>query len=71
VSLLFFVSELEAGCICAENVNRYMHVTNVDVNFKRDIYKLLSVSLSPNVIGNILVGLMVKPPQPGDASYAV
>ena len=37
--------------------------------FKRETYKLLSVSLSPNVVGNVTVGLMCNPPRPGDASY--
>jgi aspartate/methionine/tyrosine aminotransferase len=38
----------------------YMHVQNVHVTFKRDVYKLLSISLAPNTIGNIIVGLMVR-----------
>jgi len=49
----------------------YMHTSNCAVNFKRDVYKLLSISLSPNVVGNIMVGLMVKPPVPGDESFAL
>lgn len=32
----------------------YMHTSNCAVNFKRDVYKLLSISLSPNVVGNIM-----------------
>lgn len=39
--------------------------------FKATIYKLLSVSLSPNVIGNVLVGCMVNPPVKGEPSYAL
>lgn len=45
-----------------------MHFTNIDDIFKRDFYKLLSVSLSPNIIGNLMVGLMVNPPHPDTPS---
>eukprot|EP00911_Craspedida_sp_UC1_P001317 UC1_evm2s995 len=48
----------------------YMHLHNCSAVFHREIYKLLSVSLSPNVLGNVAVGLMVNPPRPGDESYA-
>ncbi|KAJ6793832.1 glutamate--glyoxylate aminotransferase 2 [Iris pallida] len=34
-----------------------------------EIYKVASVSLSPNVPGQIFLGLMVNPPKPGDISY--
>ena len=48
----------------------YIHFTNISPVFKRETYKLLSVSLSPNVVGNVTVGLMCNPPRPGDHSYA-
>ena len=44
-------------------------MTNCAENFMRDLYKVLSVSLSPAVIGNIMVGLMVNPPVFGQPSY--
>ncbi|KAJ8438531.1 hypothetical protein Cgig2_024620 [Carnegiea gigantea] len=34
-----------------------------------EIYKIASISLSPNVPGQIFLGLMVNPPKPGDISY--
>merc|ERR1711871_1165033 len=49
----------------------YMQFENIDPIFKRELYKVLSISLSPNIIGNICIGLMVNPPAPGDPSYAL
>lgn len=37
---------------------------------KAELYKLCSISLCSNTVGQIATGLMVQPPQPGDASYA-
>ncbi|PKI77145.1 hypothetical protein CRG98_002648 [Punica granatum] len=34
-----------------------------------EIYKIASISLSPNVPAMIFLGLMVNPPKPGDISY--
>lgn len=43
------------------------------VNFNQDIiaqiYKLVSVNLCSNLDGQIMMGLMVNPPQPGSISY--
>ena len=45
-----------------------------DRNFDQDLldlcYKFASVSLCPNVTGQLTVDLMVKPTAPGDESYA-
>jgi glutamate--glyoxylate aminotransferase len=41
----------------------YVQFTNCSPLFIMELYKLLSISLSPNVIGNVIVGLMVKPPK--------
>ncbi|KAI3452686.1 hypothetical protein Pfo_009350 [Paulownia fortunei] len=38
-------------------------------NTVEEIYKVSSISLSPNVPGQIFMGLMVNPPKPGDISY--
>ena len=38
---------------------------------KQEIYKLSSISLCGNTIGQIGAGLMVNPPAPGDESYEV
>lgn len=34
-----------------------------------ELYKLASINLCPNIDGQIMVDLMVNPPQPQDASY--
>ncbi|RKP36488.1 pyridoxal phosphate-dependent transferase [Dimargaris cristalligena] len=47
----------------------YFECTNLDPLVLEQIYKMASVNLCPNVQGQILVDLMVKPPQPGSASY--
>jgi alanine transaminase len=36
---------------------------------KDEIYKLASISLCSNTIGQVATGLMVQPPKLGDASY--
>jgi len=41
----------------------YLHMHGCTEVFKRELYKLFSVSLSPNVVGNIAVGLMCNPPK--------
>ena len=35
------------------------------------LLKLVSIGLCSNVMGQIAVGLMVRPPQPGEASHAL
>ena len=35
-----------------------------------ELYKLASINLSPNVPGQIVLGLMLQGPKPGDESYA-
>lgn len=47
----------------------YGHLLNVNPFLKAELYKYLAVSLSPNVVGNLLVGLMVRPPPSAGASY--
>lgn len=41
----------------------YLHMHGCTEVFKRELYKLFSVSLSPNVVGNVAVGLMCNPPR--------
>ncbi|KAJ3310133.1 hypothetical protein HDU93_005445, partial [Gonapodya sp. JEL0774] len=36
-----------------------------------EIYKVASINLCPNVLGQIAVDCMVNPPKPGDESYEV
>ena len=49
----------------------YFELTNMDPAAQDQIYKLASISLCPAVQGQIMVDLMVQPPKPGDASYAL
>ncbi|CAN1137408.1 Glutamate--glyoxylate aminotransferase 2 [Linum perenne] len=47
----------------------YFEMTNIPPQTVDEIYKVASVSLSPNVPAQIFMGLMVNPLQPGDISY--
>eukprot|EP00243_Klebsormidium_subtile_P002908 TRINITY_DN15936_c0_g1_i1.p1 TRINITY_DN15936_c0_g1~~TRINITY_DN15936_c0_g1_i1.p1 ORF type:complete len:490 (+),score=103.90 TRINITY_DN15936_c0_g1_i1:140-1609(+) len=47
----------------------YVEFTNIHPEVLEQCYKIVSVSLSPNVTGQLMVGLMCNPPQPGDPSY--
>ncbi|KAL6547376.1 Glutamate--glyoxylate aminotransferase 2 [Orobanche minor] len=47
----------------------YFEMTNISPKTVEEIYKVASISLSPNVPAQILMGLMVNPPKPGDMSY--
>ena len=47
----------------------YCEIIGLAPEVKREIYKLASISLCSNVVGQIATGIMVQPPQEGDASY--
>ncbi|TVU13173.1 hypothetical protein EJB05_40705 [Eragrostis curvula] len=47
----------------------YFEMTNLPPKTVDEIYKVASIALSPNVPGQIFMGLMVNPPKPGDISY--
>ncbi|KAL6046340.1 alanine transaminase [Balamuthia mandrillaris] len=47
----------------------YMEIVGFDPAVKAQLYKLASISLCPNLPGQIMVDLMVKPPQEGEPSY--
>lgn len=47
----------------------YFECVNLDSQVLEQIYKMASVSLCPNLHGQILVDLMCNPPRVGDASY--
>ncbi|KAL8111758.1 hypothetical protein AgCh_019459 [Apium graveolens] len=47
----------------------YFEMTNIPPKTVDEIYKVASISLSPNVPGQIFMGVMVNPPKPGDISY--
>lgn len=48
----------------------YFEMTNISPKTVDEIYKVASISLSPNVPGQIFLGLMMNPPKPSDISYA-
>eukprot|EP01125_Pyxidicula_operculata_P010808 TRINITY_DN355_c1_g3_i2.p1 TRINITY_DN355_c1_g3~~TRINITY_DN355_c1_g3_i2.p1 ORF type:complete len:503 (-),score=100.60 TRINITY_DN355_c1_g3_i2:272-1780(-) len=47
----------------------YVEFTNIDEQAKQEFYKLVSVSLCPNIVGQLMMSLMVNPPKPGTPSY--
>jgi alanine transaminase len=46
-----------------------MELVGLDIAVKQQIYKLASISLCPNIAGQVVVDLMVRPPKPGDDSH--
>jgi len=48
----------------------YFELHGFDPDVQAQLLKLVSIGLCSNVMGQIAVGLMVKPPQPGEASHA-
>ena len=48
----------------------YVELHNFDPEVVNEIYKISSINLSPNIPGQVAVGLMCNPPKPGDYSYA-
>lgn len=46
----------------------YMELYNIHPEVFEQVYKLFSIGLCCNVSGQVMVDLMVKPPQPGDPS---
>lgn len=47
----------------------YFELLGIPDDVKQELYKLASISLCSNTIGQIAAGLMVRPPIPGDESY--
>ncbi|KAG0308848.1 hypothetical protein BGZ97_013234, partial [Linnemannia gamsii] len=47
----------------------YFECEGLDQSIMDEIYKISSISLCPNVQGQIMVDLMVNPPKKGDPSY--
>jgi len=47
----------------------YMELHNMDPAVVDEIYKISSINLSPNIPGQVALGMMVNPPRPGDYSY--
>ena len=49
----------------------YFEALGFPENVRAEFYKTASISLCPNVIGQLTVGLMVNPPRPHDPSHAL
>lgn len=49
----------------------YFETLGIPSEVKVEILKLMSISLCSNSIGQVATGLMIRPPQPNEASYAV
>jgi len=49
----------------------FFEAVNIDEAVMNQVYKMGSINLCSNVIGQVLVGLMVNPPKPGEPSYEV
>jgi glutamate--glyoxylate aminotransferase len=47
----------------------YVEFTNFHPETIAEMYKVASVNLSPNTMGQVAMSLMVNPPKPGDESY--
>ncbi|PAN12569.1 hypothetical protein PAHAL_2G274200 [Panicum hallii] len=47
----------------------YMEITGFGDDVKRQIYKLASVTICPNIAGQILISLVMDPPKLGDESF--
>jgi len=47
----------------------YCQLENIEEGAFAQLYKLASINLCPNTIGQVAVSCMVSPPQPGDPSY--
>jgi alanine transaminase len=47
----------------------YMHLTNIDPEVNEQIYKLMSMCLCSNVVGQAMVASVMNPPSRGDESY--
>lgn len=47
----------------------YMELTGFSHEIRQVLLKLASISLCPVITGQVLIDLMVSPPQPGDESY--
>lgn len=48
----------------------YVELSNMHPGAMEQLYKLVSINLSPNTVGQVSMSLTVNPPQPGDESYA-
>jgi len=47
----------------------YVQLENIHEGAFQQLYKLASINLCPNTVGQVAVSCMVNPPKPGDISY--
>lgn len=47
----------------------YVELTNMHPDTVGELYKLVSINLSPNTVGQVSMSCLVNPPKPGDESY--
>lgn len=47
----------------------YVEMTNIHPGTIEEMYKVASINLSPNTVGQIAMSCLVNPPKPGDPSY--
>ncbi|CAM9298888.1 unnamed protein product [Ectocarpus sp. 12 AP-2014] len=47
----------------------YMEVHGIGAEVRAELYKLSSLSLCSNTIGQLATGIMINPPKPGDPSF--
>lgn len=47
----------------------YFEAHNIHPAVKDQIYKVMSLNLSTNVLGQLAIGMMVNPPKPGEPSF--
>lgn len=47
----------------------YVEFDGIGQDINDEYYKLASINLCPNVLGQLMVSLMVRPPKPGDESF--
>ena len=47
----------------------FVHMSNIHPGTMDEIYKIASINLAPNTIGQVMTSLFVNPPRAGDESY--
>jgi len=47
----------------------YIEMTNIHPGTVEEMYKIASINLSPNTVGQVAMSVLVNPPKPGDASH--
>jgi aspartate/methionine/tyrosine aminotransferase len=47
----------------------YVHLDNIPQTINDEMYKMFSMSLCSNTVGQAMMAQILNPPQPGDASY--